>query len=109
MPKSNAKLSKKYKEHFEVLKKNYEDVCRKNVKFIEINNSYGLAEGKWKKENSYLRQENSLEVSRVMKLRKNLEDKEKEVTDLKKEIEQLKEKLRKKEMEVMKEEIPNDF
>ena len=64
---------------------------------------------KWKKENSYLRQEYSLEVSRVMKLKKNLKDKEKEVTNLRKEIEQLKKRLRRKEMEEMKEEIPSDF
>ena len=77
MPKSNAKLSKKYKEKFDVLKKNYDDVCRKNAKFVEVNKLFYLTEQKWGKENSYLRQENSLEVSRVMKLRKNLEDKEK--------------------------------
>src|ERR1044072_4986242 len=99
MPKSNAKLSKKYKEQFEVLRKNYKDVCQKNVKFVKINNWYGLAEVKWKKENSYLHQKNSLEVLRVMKLRKSLEDKEEEINKLKKEIEYLKEKLRKKEME----------
>ena len=109
MPKSNAKLNRKYKESYEVLKKNYEDVCQKNNKFVEVNNSYGLTERKQKGENSYLCQENSLEVPRVMKLRKNLEDKDKEITDLKKENEHLKEKLRKKEMEEMKEEILEDF
>ena len=93
MPKSKIKVERKYKQCYEVLKKKYEEVCQKNLKFVEINGLYHLAEQKWRKENSYLRQENSLEVSRVMKLRKNLEDKEKEVTDLKKKIEQLKEKL----------------
>ena len=109
MLKSNAKLARKYKEKYEVLKNNYENICRKNIKFDEINNLYGLVERKWKGENSYLRQENSLEVSRGMKLRKNLEDKDKEIIDLKKEIEQLKEQLKRKEMEEMKEEILNDF
>src|ERR1044072_8484204 len=103
MPKSKTKVVRKYKESCEVLKKNYEDVCQKNAKFVEVNKLFYLREQKWGKENSYLRQENSLEVSRIMKLKKNLEDKEKEVTDLKKEIEQLKEKLQKKEMEEMKE------
>ena len=109
MSKSNAKLSRKYEESYDVLKRNYEDVCRKNIKFVEVNNLYEIAERKWKGENSYLRQENSLEVSKVMKLRKSLKDKEKEVNDLKRKIEYLKEQLRKKEMEEMKEEIPNDF
>src|ERR1044071_9021249 len=101
MPKSNIKLAQKYKESYEVLKKSHEDVCRKNAKFDIINKSYHLREQQWGKENSFLRQENSLEVTKVMKLKKNLEDKEKEVIDLKKEIEYLKEKLRKKEMEEM--------
>ena len=109
MPKSNSKVKRKYIEKFEALKKNYEDICQKNTKFVEVNKLFYLREQKWGKENSYLRQENSLKVLRVIKLRKNLEDKEKEVIDLKKEIEQLKEKLRKKEMKEMKEEIPNDF
>src|ERR1044071_7486094 len=109
MPKSNAKLSKKYKESFEVLKKNYEVVCQKNAKFVEVNNLFGLVERKWKKENDYLRLENSLEVSKTMKLRKDLEKKEKEITELKNEIKHLMERLQKKEMEEIKEEIPNDF
>ena len=109
MPKSNSKVKRKYIEKFEALKKNYEDVCQKNVKFVEVNKLFYQTEQKWGKENSYLRQENNLEVSKVMKLRKNLEDKEKEVTDLKREIEHLKETLREKEMEEIKEEIPSDF
>ena len=109
MPKSNSKVKKKYVEKFDALKKNYDDVCRKNAKFVVINESYYLKEQQWKKENSYLCQENSLEVMKVMKLRKSLKDKDKEITDLKKEIEYLKEKLRKKEMDEMKEEIPSDF
>ena len=109
MPKSNAKLFKKYKESFEVLKKNYEVVCQKNAKFVEVNNLFGLAERRWKKENDYLHLENSLKVSKTMKLRKNLEEKEREVTDLKNEIKQLREELRKKEMEEIKEEILSDF
>ena len=93
MPKSKTKVVRKYKENCEVLKKNYEDVCQKNAKFVKVNKLFYLAERKWKKENSYLRLKNSLEVSRVMKLKKNLEDKKKEVTNLKREIENLKEKL----------------
>ena len=109
MPKSNAKLARKYKERYEVLKNSYDNVCRKNIKFDKINNDYGLAERKWKEENSYLRQENSWEVTKVMKLRKSLEDKDKEITDLRKEIEHLQEQLRKKELDEMKEGIPSDF
>src|ERR1044072_7065504 len=109
MPKSNSKVKRKYVEKFNVLKKNYDDVCQKNAKFIKVNNDYHLAEQKWGKENSYLCQENSLEVTRVMKLRKSLEVKEKEIIDLKKEIGYLKKKLRKKELEEMKEGIPSDF
>ena len=93
MPKSKTKLMRKYKENCEVLKKNYEDVCQKNAKFVKVNEICYLREQKWGKENSYLRQENSLEVSRVMKLKKNLEDKDKEITNLKREIKHLKEKL----------------
>src|ERR1044071_2177566 len=109
MPKSNSKLKRKYVKKFDALKKNYDDVCRKNAKFVVVNESYYLKEQQWGKENSFLRQENSLEVMKVMKLRKSLEDKEKEVIDLKEEIKHLKEKLRRKEMEEMKEEIPSDF
>ena len=46
MPKSNAKLSRKYKERYEVLKINYEDVCWKNIKFVGINNDYSIVERK---------------------------------------------------------------
>ena len=79
MPKSNAKLAKKYKESYEVLKKDYETVYQKNLKHVEINGLYHLAEQKWRKQNSYLLQENSLEVSKVMKLRKSLKDKDNEI------------------------------
>ena len=109
MLKSKVKVIRKYKESFEVLKKNYEVVCQKNAKFVEVNNLFGLVERKWKKENDYLRLENSLEVSKTMKLRKDLEKKEKEITELKNEIKHLMERLQKKEMEEIKEEIPNDF
>ena len=119
MPKSNAKLARKYKEKYEVLwkshevlKKSHEEIYKKNLKHIETNGLFHLAEQKWRKQNSYLLHENSLEVSKVMKLRKSLEDKDKEVIDLKKEIEYLKEQLRRKEMgetERMKKEIPSDF
>ena len=83
-----------------------------NIKFVEVNESFYLAKRRWKKENEYLRLENSLEVFKTMKLRKNLEEKEKEVFNLKNEIKQLMEKLQKKEMkgmEQMKETIPEDF
>ena len=93
MSKSNVKLSRKYKESYEVLKNKYEDACQKNIKLVKINNLYGIVERKWKGENSYLQQENSLEVSKVMKLRTILKDKNYEITNLKKEIENLKEQL----------------
>ena len=133
MPKSKIKLIEKYKKKYEEeyqrnnewkiryeeicqknisLKESYEDMFRKNVKHVEVNLSFHNAENKWKGENIYLRQENSLEVSKVMKLRKSLEDKNDEVIDLKKEIEYLKEQLRRKEVEEierMKKEIPSDF
>ena len=109
MPKSNSKVKRKYVEKFDVLKKDYENVCQKNAKFDEVNKQYYLKEQQWEKENSFLRQENSLEVTKVMKLRKSLEDKDKEISDLKKEIEYLKEKLRKEEIRRMKKEIPSDF
>ena len=100
-----------WKSH-EVLKKSHEEIYKKNLKHNQTNGLFHLAEQKWRKQNSYLLHENSLEVSKVMKLRKSLEDKDKEVIDLKKEIEYLKEKLQKKEreeIEQMKEEIPSDF
>ena len=81
----------------------------RTLKFVIVNKQCYLREQQWEKENSFLRQEKSLEVMKVMKLRKSLEDKEKEVIDLKEEIKHLKEKLRRKEMEEMKEEIPSDF
>src|ERR1044072_5804392 len=109
MPKSNAKLARKYKESYEVLKNKYDDIRQKNLKFVETNDLYHLAEQKWRKQNSYLLQENSLEVTKVMKLRKSLEEKEKEIIDLKKEIEYLKKKLCKEEIRQMKEEISSDF
>ena len=112
MPKSKAKLKRKYEERFATLKKDYDIVCQKNLKHIEVNDLYHLAEQKWRKQNSYLLKENSLDVTKVMQLRKSLKDKENEVIDLKKEIEYLREQLRRKEMEEierMKEEIPNDF
>ena len=140
MPKSNVKWKEKYKRKYDALNKKYEEECqknngwkinyeeirqknislqkcyddmfRKNVKHVEVNLLFHNAENKWKGENIYLRQENSLEVSKAMKLRKSLEDKNKEVKDLRKENEYLKEQLRRKEMEEierMKEEIPNDF
>src|ERR1043165_6618807 len=116
MPKSNAKLARKYKENYEVLwksheilKKSHEEIYKKNLKHIETNGLFHLAEQKWRKQNSYLLQENSLEVSKVMKLTKSLEDKDKEIIDLKKEIKYLKEKLCQEEIRQMKEEIPSDF
>ena len=109
MSKSKTKIIGKYVEKFDALKKVHEDICRKNAKFDEVNKQYYLREQQWEKENGFLRQENSLEVSKVMKLRKSLEDKDKEIIDLKKEIEYLKEKLCKEEIRRMKEEIPNDF
>ena len=109
MPKSKTKIIEKYVGKLNALKKEHDIVCRKNLKHVEINGLYYLAEQKWRKQNSYLLRENSLEVSKVMKLRKSLENKEKEVIDLKREIEYLKEKLRRKEMEEMKKEIPSDF
>ena len=116
MPKSNAKLARKYKEKYkvlwkshEVLKKSHEEIYKKNLKHVETNGLYHLTEQKWRKQNSYLLLENSLEVSKVMKLRKSLENKDKEIIDLKKEIEYLKEKLCKEEIRRMKEEIPSDF
>src|ERR1043165_9354750 len=116
MPKSNAKLARKYKEKYkvlwksdEVLKKSHEEIYKKNLKHVETNGLYHLTEQKWRKQNSYLLCENSLGVSKVMKLRKSLEDKDKEIIDLKKEIEYLKEKLYKEEIRRMKEEIPSDF
>ena len=130
MPKSKIKLIEKYKKKYEEecqrnnewkisyeeicqknisLKKSYDDMFKKNVKHVEINSLFHNAEKKWNGENIYLRQENSSEVSKVMKLRKSLKDKDKEIIDLKKEIEYLKEKFRKEEISRMKEEIPNDF
>src|ERR1044072_7385838 len=136
MPKSKIKLIEKYKRKNEVLNKKYEEECqrnnewkisyeeirqknislkkcyddifKKNVKHVEVNLLFHNAENKWKGENIYLRQENSLEVSKVMKLRKSLKDKDKEIIDLKKEIEYLNEKLCKEEIRRMIEEIPND-
>src|ERR1044072_5087457 len=103
MPKSNAKLASKYKEKYEVLwksheilKKSHEEIYKKNLKHVETNGLYHLAEQKWRKQNSYLLKENSLDVTKVMQLRKSLKDKENEVIDLKKEIEYLKEQLRRK-------------
>jgi hypothetical protein len=64
MPKSKTKVIERFKENFGVLKKNYKEVCRKNVEFAKVNSSFYLAEQKWRKENSYLRQENSIEVSK---------------------------------------------
>src|ERR1044072_6755315 len=119
MPKSKIKLIEKYKKKYGEecqknirLKKSYDDMFKKNVKHVEVNLLFHNAENKWKGENIYLRQENSLEVLKVMKLRKSLEDKNKEDIDLKKEIEYLKEQLRRKEVEEierMKKEIPSDF
>ena len=85
MLKSNAKLAKKYMEKYEEEKKKYQEAYQKNLKHVETNGLYHLAEQKWRKQNSYLLQENSLEVMKVMKLWKSLKDKEKEVIDLKKE------------------------
>src|ERR1043165_2312325 len=109
MPKSKTKIIEKYVGKLNALKKEHDDVCRKNLKHVEINGLYHLAEQKWRKQNSYLLLENSLEVSKVMKLRKSLKDKDKEIIDLKKEIEYLKEKLCKEEIRRMKEEILSDF
>src|ERR1043165_5859498 len=123
MPKSNVKWKEKYKRKYDALNKKYEEECqknnkwknnyeemfKKNVKHVEINSLFHNAEKKWNGENIYLRQENSSEVSKVMKLRKSLKDKDKEIIDLKKEIEYLKEKLCKEEIRRMKEEIPSDF
>ena len=123
MPKSNVKLTKKYKENFEVLKKNYEvvcqknivlqknfeNVCQKNAKFAEMNGLFHIMEWKWKEENGRLQQENSHEVSKLMKIRNESKEKDNKINNLKNEIKQLREKLREKEMEEMKEEIPNDF
>ena len=112
MPKSKAKLKRKYVERYDALKKVHDDVCRKNAKYDVINKQYHLRDQQWGKENSFLRHENSLKVSKVMKLKKSLEDKDKEVIDLKREIEYLKEQLRRKEMKEikrMKEKIPSDF
>ena len=140
MPKSNVKWKENYKRKYDALNKKYEEECqknnkwknnyeeihqenirlknshddmfKKNVKHVEINSLFHNAEKKWRGENIYLRQENNLEVSKVIKLRKSLEDKDKEINDLKKEIEHLKEQLQRKEMEEikrMKEEIPSDF
>ena len=137
MPKSNVKWKEKYKRKYDALNKKYEEECqknngwkinyeeirqknislqkcyddmfRKNVKHVEVNLLFHNAENKWKGENIYLRQENSLEVSKAMKLRKSLEGKDKKIIDMKKEIEYLKEKLCKEEIRQMKEEIPSDF
>src|ERR1043165_1214769 len=109
MPKSKTKIIEKYVERYDALKREHDNVCRKNLKHVEINGLYHLTEQKWRKQNSYLLQENSLEVSKVMKLTKSLEDKDKEIIDLKKEIKYLKEKLCQEEIRQMKEEIPSDF
>ena len=99
-------------EKYEEEKKKYQEAYQKNLKHVETNGLYHLAEQKWRKQNSYLLKENSLEVTKVMKLKKSLENKEKKIIDLKKEIESLKEQLQKKETEEterMKKEIPSDF
>src|ERR1044072_6403013 len=103
MPKSNVKWKEKYQRKYDALNKKYEEECqrnnewkiryeeicqknislkesyedmfRKNVKHVEVNLSFHNAENKWKGENIYLRQENSLEVSKAMKFKKSLGDK----------------------------------
>ena len=56
-----------------------------------------------------MQQENSLEVSKSMKLKKELKEKENKINELENEIKHLWEILWKKEMEEMKEEIRMTF
>ena len=79
MPKTNACVARKYKEKYEELKRNYDNVCQKNVKHMKVNKRFH-------EENSNLKEANSKVVLKQMGMKSKLKEKEEKFGKLELEI-----------------------